>query len=61
MIPDRPVLLLDSELHGAWVNSAALKIAGITGETPDPPYGKIEKDEKGEPTGYLYETVWIGH
>lgn len=57
MIPDRPVLLLDSELHGAWVNSAALKIAGITGETPDPPYGKIEKDEKGEPTGYLYETA----
>lgn len=56
-IGDRPVLLLDSELHGAWVNSAALKAAGITRATPDPPYGKIEKDEKGEPTGYLYETA----
>lgn len=57
LIPDRPVLLLDSECHGAWANSAALKVSGIDSETPDPPYGKIEKDEKGEPTGYLYETA----
>lgn len=57
VIPDRPVLLLDSECHGAWINSAALKAAGIDRNTPNPPYGKIEKDETGEPTGYLYETA----
>jgi predicted amidohydrolase YtcJ len=34
-------------------NSKALEIAGITKETPDPPLGKIDRDEQGEPTGLL--------
>jgi predicted amidohydrolase YtcJ len=33
------------------VNSLALKIAGVDKGTPDPPYGKIYRDERGEPTG----------
>lgn len=57
VLPDRPAFLLDSELHGAWVNSKALKICGIDKNTKDPPFGKIERDESGEPTGYLYETA----
>ncbi len=57
VISDRPVFLLDSELHGAWVNSKALELCGIDGNTPDPPFGKIAKDENGEPSGYLYETA----
>jgi len=32
-------------------NSLALKIAGVTRDTPDPEYGKVYKDEDGEPTG----------
>jgi predicted amidohydrolase YtcJ len=40
----------------AVVNSSALKIAGITRETPDPPGGRIERDPTtGEPTGMLME------
>lgn len=57
VLPDRPVFLLDYELHGAWVNSKALEICGINADTPDPPFGEIARDEKGQPTGYLYETA----
>lgn len=55
VISDRPVLLMDDELHSAWVNSAALKEAGITNDTPDPPFGEIQRDADGEATGFLYE------
>jgi predicted amidohydrolase YtcJ len=53
--PDRPVMLVNAEAHGVWVNSKALAIAGITRDTKDPFGGKIERDESGEPTGFLYE------
>ncbi len=42
-------------LHGAWVNSRALEIAGINAQTPDPDGGKIQRDERGNPTGVLFE------
>ena len=57
VISDRPVMLMDDELHSAWVNTAALEAAGITKETPDPAYGEIQRDENGEATGFLYETA----
>ena len=52
--PDHPVVVWASA-HVSIVNSKALKVAGITKDTPDPPGGKIEKDETGEPTGVLRE------
>ena len=57
LIPDRPVFLFNAEYHGAWVNTAALKLCGIHRGTADPPFGKIERDANGEPTGFLYETA----
>jgi len=57
LISDRPVFLFNAELHGAWVNTKALELAGITKDTPDPPFGEIARDKKGEPTGFLYETA----
>ncbi|PWU59561.1 amidohydrolase [Micromonospora globispora] len=54
--PDRPVFLFNRDVHGAWVNSRALEIAGITRDTPDPDDGRIERDpDTGEPTGTLHE------
>ena len=53
--PVHPVLLWRCDLHLAAANSAALKLAGITAETADPPEGRIERDAAGEPTGILRE------
>jgi predicted amidohydrolase YtcJ len=56
IVPDRPVFLLNRDVHGAWVNSKALELAHITRETPDPWDGRIERDPAtGEPTGTLHE------
>jgi predicted amidohydrolase YtcJ len=55
VVPDRPVFLANRDGHGAWVNSVALRLAGIDRHTPDPPDGRIERDAAGEPTGTLHE------
>lgn len=55
IVTNRPVFLPNRDGHGAWVNSAALRIAGVTRATPDPHDGRIERDEFGEPTGTLHE------
>jgi predicted amidohydrolase YtcJ len=50
----RPAFLPNREHHSAWVNGAALAIAGVTKTTPDPADGRIERDNAGEPTGALH-------
>lgn len=56
IVPDRPVFLMNRDVHGAWVNSRALRVAGITRETPDPWDGRIERDpQTDEPSGTLHE------
>jgi predicted amidohydrolase YtcJ len=55
LVADRPAFLPNRDGHGAWVNSRALEIAGITKDTPDPADGRIERDADGTPTGTLHE------
>jgi predicted amidohydrolase YtcJ len=55
--PDNPVLLNDEAHHSVWVNSAALRAAGVTRSTPNPEGGIIEHDASGEPTGLLRESA----
>jgi predicted amidohydrolase YtcJ len=50
-----PVFLDSVDVHAAWVNSAALALAGINRETADPSGGRIVRDESGIPTGLLLE------
>lgn len=50
---DRPTCLMRQDGHMVVCNSLALRLAGITAETPDPPGGVVVKDAKGEPTGVL--------
>ncbi len=58
LFPRRPVYLTAPDGHSAWVNSAALALAGITADTPDPAQGVIERDPAtGEATGMLWETA----
>ena len=53
--PNNPVMLMQTTNHYVTANSAALRAAGITRDTPDPPGGTIDRDENGEPTGVLKE------
>lgn len=55
VVPDRPVYLPNRDHHGAWVNSRALELAGVTRDTPDPADGRIERDASGAPSGTLQE------
>jgi len=55
VVPDRPVFLSNRDKHAAWVNSAALRLAGIDASTPDPIDGRIERNTSGEPQGTLHE------
>ncbi|WP_441249565.1 amidohydrolase [Kitasatospora sp. McL0602] len=55
VVPDRPVLLTNRDGHGAWVNSAALRRAGVDRDTPDPVDGRIEREADGTPAGTLQE------
>jgi predicted amidohydrolase YtcJ len=51
----RPAFVRSYDCHGAWVNSAALLIAGVDAETPDPEHGFFVRDADGHPTGMLEE------
>jgi predicted amidohydrolase YtcJ len=53
--PQHPVYLGAKSGHAAWANSAALRAAGITADTPDPPGGSIHHDAAGQPDGLLLE------
>ncbi|HKP76634.1 MAG TPA: amidohydrolase, partial [Longimicrobiaceae bacterium] len=53
--PDRPCFFQSHDIHGAWLNGAALAACGITAATADPAGGRIVRDERGEPTGVLLE------
>ena len=55
--PDRPVVLSRADGHAVVVNSAMLKLAGITAQTAAPAGGQILKDAKGEPDGMLIDNA----
>ncbi|MFH8843202.1 amidohydrolase [Streptomyces sp. NPDC017868] len=55
VVSDRPVLLSNRDHHGAWANSRALELAGLTADTPDPADGRIEREADGTPSGVLQE------
>ncbi len=52
-----PICLVHVSVHGAVVNSRALKELGYTRKTPHPPGGIIARDERGEPNGILAESA----
>ncbi|MFF4759810.1 amidohydrolase [Streptomyces sp. NPDC001292] len=55
VVPDRPVYLVNRDHHGAWANTRALELAGVTRDTPDPADGRIEREADGTPSGVLQE------
>jgi len=58
--PEHPAIMYRACGHTLWVNSFALKLAGVTAGTPDPPGGRIERDpETGDPNGLIREARGI--
>lgn len=55
VVPDRPVVLANRDHHGVWANTAAIQLAGITADTPDPADGRIEREADGSPAGTFHE------
>ncbi len=51
----RPAFLPNRDHHSAWVNSAALAVAGVDAGTADPRDGRIERDSRGRPAGTLHD------
>ena len=52
---DHPVMLIRCCGHTVWINSMAMKLAGITKETVDAPGARIERDATGRPIGLCRE------
>ncbi|NTX06550.1 amidohydrolase [Myxococcus sp. CA040A] len=55
--PDVPVMLARIDGHAAWVNSEALRRAGVTRDTKDPEGGRILRGADGEATGILVDNA----
>ena len=57
LAPGRPVLLHRHDFHALWVNTAALRAAGVSSATQDPPAGRFERGPGGEPNGLVRENA----
>ena len=55
--PDTPMFVSRYDGHMGLANSVALRLAGITAKTPDPPGGTIVRDAQGNPTGALKDAA----
>ncbi len=55
--PDNPVWLVHTMGHYGAANSAALELANVSANTPDPPGGTIDRRPDGTPTGVLKESA----
>ncbi len=55
--PEHPVVLVGKSAHVLVANRLALRAAGITAQTPDPPGGRIGREPDGTPNGLLFETA----
>ena len=53
--PDHPVMLVRCCGHTVWLNSMAMRLAGITKETADAPGARIERNGSGRPIGLCRE------
>ena len=57
LTPDTPVFVNRYDGHEALANAVAMKLAGVTAKTPDPPGGTIVRDAQGNPTGVFKDAA----
>ncbi len=56
-VPDHPVVLTHASGHASFANGAAMKLAGVDRNTPDPKGGQVLKDSDGNPIGVFRENA----
>jgi predicted amidohydrolase YtcJ len=57
LTPDTPVFVYRYDGHLGLANSMALRMAGVTAGTEDPPGGVVVRDARGNPTGILKDAA----
>ncbi len=55
--PSHPVALIAKSAHALAANTAAMRAAGVTAATPDPPGGKVGRSADGTPDGMFFENA----
>ncbi len=56
VIPDRPVVVFANDGHALLLNTPAMKVVGISRDTPDPSENSYYvRDDNGDPTGLVIE------
>jgi len=56
-VPNHPVLMTHASGHASFANEAAMKLAGVDRNTPDPKGGEVLKDADGNPIGVFRENA----
>lgn len=58
--PGRAVMVFSYDVHNAWLNQEAMRRFGMGAGTGDVPFGLVERDERGEPTGFVTDFAVMG-
>jgi predicted amidohydrolase YtcJ len=58
--PGRAVMVLSYDVHNAWLNREAMARFAIGPGTASVPFGRVELDEAGEPTGFVTDFAVMG-
>lgn len=57
VVSDRPVWLSRVDGHAGWGNTMAMRLGGVSQDTPDPQGGKIIRDTRGNATGIFIDAA----
>ena len=57
LVPDHPVILTHASGHALFANAAAMELAGVGIDTPNPHGGEIIRDQSGRPIGVFLENA----
>jgi predicted amidohydrolase YtcJ len=58
--PGRAVMVLSYDVHNAWLNREAMARFGIGRGAVSVPFGHVELDDAGEPTGFVTDFAVMG-
>jgi len=60
VVPGRAILVVSYDAHVVWLNREAMRRIGIDRQVEMLPFGRVEHDPDGEPTGYIADFAVMG-